>query len=129
MARPRKQKRVYRMPERTIFGPIDGTKPTLEINMLIEEYETIRLIDFERLNQEECALAMNVARATVQRLYDTARIKISKSLVTGATIIIGGGDYLINEDYENSCGRGCGRGNGPRDGRGFGQRHSRKINE
>ena len=124
MPRPRKQKRVFRMPERTLYGPLDGTKKDTEINLLVEEYETIRLIDFENLNQEECAEDMNVARATVQRLYDTARTKIASSIITGATLRIGGGDYQINSEFEtnfrganssNSCrGKGHGFRNGKR---------------
>ena len=105
MPRPRKEKRVFRMPERTLYGPLDGTKKDYEINLLVEEYETIRLIDFENLNQEECAAAMDVARATVQRLYDTARTKIATSIVTGARIRIGGGSYKINPEFENKCNR------------------------
>ena len=35
--------------------------------MTIDEYEAIRLIDLEGL-QEECAKQMNVARTTVQRI-------------------------------------------------------------
>lgn len=125
MPRPRKQKRVFRMPERSLYGPLDGTKKNFEITMLVEEYETIRLIDFENLNQEECAKAMNVARATVQRLYETARKKLAESLITGCVLRIDGGDFEINSEFEMLRGRGRGRGCGPKDGHGRGLRSNK----
>jgi predicted DNA-binding protein (UPF0251 family) len=51
--------------------------------MTIDEYETIRLIDLEKLTQEECATQMNISRTTVQGIYDVARKKIAESLVNG----------------------------------------------
>ena len=82
MPRPRKWRRVCGLPNSDIFGPLDvqNVNQGLVI-MTVEEYETIRLIDLEGLTQEECAESMNVARTTVQRIYNDARRKLAHSLV------------------------------------------------
>lgn len=43
--------------------------------MSVEEYETLRLLDYEGMTQAECAQEMGIARATVQSLYTEARKK------------------------------------------------------
>ncbi|QSX08561.1 DUF134 domain-containing protein [Alkalibacter rhizosphaerae] len=118
MPRPRKGKKVCCIPENTSFGPLndrDGKRDV--VFMSVEEYETIRLIDYEGLTQEECAQNMQVARGTVQKLYTDARRKISQSFVDGKNIRIQGGDYLLYEEGEKvhgcrRCRRGRGHGNG-----------------
>lgn len=75
--------------------------------MTVEEYETIRLIDLEGLTQEECSEIMEVARTTVQRIYNDARRKLADSLVNGAVLKIEGGDYrLCESEPYNRCGHG-----------------------
>lgn len=113
MVRPRKWRRVCTLPEVNEFGPLNFLKEINElITMTVEEYETIRLMDLEWLNQEQCAEAMGVARSTVQRIYDDARKKIADSLVNGKMLKIEGGDYKLCSDFndrENCIGCVCGR--------------------
>lgn len=67
----------------------------MTINMTVEEYETIRLIDLEGKTQQECSERMEVARTTVQGIYDVARKKLADALVNGKHLHIGGGDYEL----------------------------------
>jgi predicted DNA-binding protein (UPF0251 family) len=102
MARPRKMRRICTLPKVDKFGPLDISKQVSEsIIMTVEEYETIRLIDLEELNQEQCADTMEVARSTVQRIYDDARKKIADSLINGKVLKIEGGDYKVCTDFDN----------------------------
>lgn len=101
MPRPRKWRRICSLPETNRFGPLNGAQEGIVI-MQVDEYETIRLIDYEGLKQEECAANMAVARTTVQAIYESARKKIADALVNSKAIIIEGGDYMLCE------GRGCG---------------------
>ena len=69
----------------------------------VEEYEVIRLIDLEGLEQEQCAERMDVARSTVQRMYTEAKQKVADSLVNGKILRIEGGDYILCEGDEDPC--------------------------
>jgi predicted DNA-binding protein (UPF0251 family) len=98
------------LPQNKLYGPLD--KKSIDrgcIVMTVDEYETIRLIDLEGLNQEECAERMNVARTTIQRIYYYARKKLAESLVMGKRIRIEGGDYKLCDDVVApfKCGRCC----------------------
>lgn len=96
MPRPRKWRKVCDLPRVSLFGPLN-TKvyKTDPITMTVDEYESIRLIDWEGMTQEECAERMNVARTTVQRIYNDARKKLSETLVEGKLLKIEGGDYKL----------------------------------
>jgi len=104
MSRPIKIRAVCQKPEITIFGPHNQEEKTF-IYLTLEEYETIRLIDYEDLTQEECASFMKVARTTVQRMYNEARIKISDALINGRTLKIKGGNYILcnKSQRSNEC--------------------------
>lgn len=111
MPRPRKWRKVCCLPDNNRFGPLDSL-PNIEdfVNMTVDEYETIRLIDLEGFTQEECAKQMNIARTTVQGIYNGARKKVAESLVNGKVLKIEGGDYRLCDGSANFCGaEGCRR--------------------
>ncbi len=110
MPRPRKQKLICGMPECNVFGPCGGACRGEPVYMSLEEYETIRLIDLENMDQSQCAVVMGVARSTVQRLYTDARRKLADCLVSGRMLHIGGGDYTMCDRRVNpeNC-AGCRR--------------------
>ena len=70
--------------------------------LLFEEFEAIRLADYEKLTQEEAAEKMNISRPTFTRLYDKARKNIAKAFVEGKAILIQGGNF-ITDDYWFKC--------------------------
>ena len=59
--------------------------------MTLDEYEAIRLLDLENLQQEQAAAQMGVARTTVQLIYNNARRKLADCLVNGKRLVIEGG--------------------------------------
>lgn len=110
MPRPKKWRKVCCLPEINRFGPMGGAADGSYIVMTVDEYETVRLIDLEGMKQEECAENMNVARTTVQAIYETARRKIADSLVNGRILIIEGGEYTLCDGQGGRCGgMGCRR--------------------
>ncbi|HBC98067.1 MAG TPA: hypothetical protein DC034_14915 [Clostridium sp.] len=108
MPRPMKWRKVCCLPESNKFGPLDLSADARNyVNMTVDEYETIRLIDLEGFTQEECAGQMNIARTTVQGIYFEARKKLAESLVNGKILLIEGGEYRLCDGLGNGCGRGC----------------------
>ena len=106
MPRPCKLRRICALPRCGRFAPItEGAQDAPPIIMTLDEYETIRLIDLEGLNQAECALQMNVARTTVQAIYNTARQKLAQCLVNQKELIIRGGDYELCKGGCHTCAR------------------------
>ena len=104
MPRPIKWRRVCCLPESKRFGSLDSPSDVdIIVKMTVDEYETIRLIDLEEYTQEECAGQMNVARTTVQGIYNEARKKVADSLVNGKMLLIEGGEYRLCEGQEERC--------------------------
>ena len=95
MARPTICKRICKEPEFRKFTPIGMEGKRKSITLSVEEYETIRLIDYEGVSREECAVRMNIARTTAQAIYNSARVKIAECIVNGLELQIDGGKFLI----------------------------------
>lgn len=104
MPRPRKNRKVCALPKNTCFGPRGGCIKE-QVSMAMDEYEAIRLIDYEGLTQEECASQMEIARTTVQSIYSKARKKLAKCIVDGESLHIGGGNYRLCGGTGNACGK------------------------
>lgn len=116
MPRPRKWRRVCCLPDSNRYGPLNATEEERGVvQMSVDEYEAIRLIDAEGYTQEACAEHMNVSRSTIQGTYDSARKKLAESLVYGKVLWIEGGEYRLCDGLSRGCGGGgcqrhrCGR--------------------
>lgn len=103
MPRPCKRRRICAMPRCNRFGPMEGGSAQQAVQMTLDEFEAIRLIDLEELNQEECARRMNVARTTAQSIYNSARHKLAESLISGKELHIKGGAYVLCDGNEANC--------------------------
>lgn len=102
MPRPCKKRRVCAKPYQAYFGPCRQQEPEkAEIVMSLDEFECIRLMDYEELTQEQCAAQMGVARTTIQAIYSSARTKLAKCLVEGKGFLIDGGNYTLCEKQHN----------------------------
>lgn len=97
MPRPNKPRRVCQLPAHTHFFSQEYSTHTTNQGLLlsIEEYETIRLLDYMGMTQQEAAEQMGTGRTTVQALYIQARRKLSRFLVEGTPLTIEGGSYQL----------------------------------
>ena len=94
MPRPQKARRICCYPDYWSFAP-DQDAANDTVTLSLDEFETIRMIDYFGKTQEQCAQEMNVARTTVTALYDAARKKLAQALVEGRRIVISGGSYTL----------------------------------
>jgi len=106
MPRPRKCRRICELPDAQGFEPIGKVSEEM-IVLNIDEYEVIRLLDYEKLTQEQCALQMNVARTTITKIYDQARYKLSDALLNRKKLLVSGGDVLLCPKSETCCKKSC----------------------
>ena len=96
MARPAKLRCVAQLPNVGFFKPAGIPASALEgIRLSLEELESIRLKDFERLEQEECAQQMRISRPTFHRILESARKKLADALINGKAIQIEGGNFEL----------------------------------
>ena len=108
MPRPRKCRTVCRLPAIREFRPVGGGTYAAAVILTVDEFETIRLIDQQGFSQEECGRYMEVARTTVQMIYNSARKKIADAMVSGLPLRIEGGDYQLCDQRGPRCGSdGC----------------------
>ena len=108
MARPIKCRRICELPDCREFVPAGRAEPE-SVTLALDEFEALRLIDQLGCSQGECAAQMNVARTTVQLIYDAARKKIADALVGGKRIRIAGGRYELCGSANGCCAKRCRR--------------------
>ena len=78
--RPRKCRKVCQLPRIQEFHPLGPPPCGPAVVLNVDEYEAIRLIDRQGFSQEECSAYMQVARTTVQMIYNSARKKLAAAL-------------------------------------------------
>jgi uncharacterized protein len=97
MPRPCNCRRVCCVPSVKYYKPRGIPCSVLEqVNLTYDEYEAIRLADFEGLYQENAAQKMNISRQTFGRILESAHRKIADALVNGKALSIGGGTVKID---------------------------------
>ncbi|MDH4358705.1 MAG: DUF134 domain-containing protein [Candidatus Berkelbacteria bacterium] len=87
MSRTKKCRCVEFKPSCLCFKPQGKrSKCGCEVSLFEDELESIKLIDFDGLDQLGAARKMKVSRVTVQRIYKSAREKIANALILGKEI-------------------------------------------
>ncbi len=102
MPRPRRCRRVCAEPAYDTFSP-NGIPSGDPILLTVDEYEAIRLVDYEKRTHEQCAALMDISRTTATEIYESARYKIADSLVNGRKLCIAGGHYRLCDGMAGHC--------------------------
>jgi predicted DNA-binding protein (UPF0251 family) len=86
MARPKKERKVTSKVKCRDFVPVGIC---LEyVNLEKDEFEALKLKDFDELDQKHAALRMKISQPTFHRVLLEARKKVSDALVNAKEIII-----------------------------------------
>ncbi len=100
MARPKNNRKIDSPPLMLGYKPFGIPRRELDLVVLqYDEYEAMRLLDYEGLMQEQAAERMNVSRPTLTRIYENARRTIAKAFVEGKMIQIEGGNVEFSRQW------------------------------
>jgi predicted DNA-binding protein (UPF0251 family) len=88
------------------FRPIGLPEENNPVVINFEEYEAIRLSDYELNGHFEASQIMGVSRPTYTRIYESARRKVARAFVHGKTIVFEGGKVYFDSEWHscNNCG-------------------------
>lgn len=82
MPRRRRLRKVVAPPGFRGYRPYGINNVSKEsVELLYEEYEAIKLADYDLMNHQEASELMGVSRPTFARIYEGARRKIARALV------------------------------------------------
>lgn len=100
MPRKRYFRKISHPPMMRGYKPF-GCRPASgdPIILLLEEYEALRLCDYENLSHDESALRMEVSRPTFSRMMDSARKKMAQAFCENRPIFIQGGKVELDRDW------------------------------
>lgn len=89
MPRPCRRRRIMGRPNAYFFKPAGIRMMELEeTTITLAEFEAIRLIDFQEIEQNEASKKMEISQPTLSRLLKSARKKISDAIINGKSIRI-----------------------------------------
>ena len=86
---------IQKMPEIVQFSPRGKPGRPEEIELKIDEYEAVKLADFQGYNQAEGAAAMGISRPSFGRIVRSAHHVIADALINGKIIRIRTGDIQV----------------------------------
>ena len=100
MSRPKQDRTISNPPLMQGFKPFGIVRRICSsVTLQLDEYEAIRLLDYEGMNQDQAAEQMKVSRPTLTRIYENARKIIAQALVEGKMIVIGGGNVQFDKQW------------------------------
>ena len=106
MPRPLCCRRVSGRPGAPLFKPAGIPGRQLEhVVLTLDEFEALRLADFEGRYHDEAAAAMGVSRPTFGRIVGTARHKVADVLLHGKALRIEGGPVVAGDQEPRTCPR------------------------
>jgi len=92
MPRNKKPRFIGHKPPVSVFKPAGvRARDIAWVTVRLDEYEALRLADYEGLDQAQVAERLGVSRPTVSRILREARHKVATAFVQGCALVIEGG--------------------------------------
>ncbi len=90
------------MPSVTLFQPVGfcSHQEQADVVLSLDEFEALRLADYEGLYQEAAALRMGISRQTFGRIVENARQKVADALINGKVLRVEGGNTVIQNQED-----------------------------
>lgn len=100
MPRRKRLRKVVAPPDFKGFKPY-GIRQVQQdhVELLYEEYEAIKLADYDMKNHQDASVIMGVSRATFARIYESARRKMAKALVETREIKSVFGNAVLDKSW------------------------------
>ena len=99
--RRKKIRYIQKMPDILQFSPRGKAGRPDEVELKIDEYEAIKLADYQGYNQAEGAMAMGISRPSFGRILRSARHSIADALSSGKIIRIRTGNVQVGVRQKN----------------------------
>ena len=100
MSRRRRLRKIVKPPGFKGYKPYGTLNDNNEfIELLYEEYEALKLADYDLMNQKQASSLMGVSRATFARIYESARRKIAQALVDTKEIKTVYGNVWLDKNW------------------------------
>jgi len=107
MSRPKNNRTVHEPPIFSDFKPIGVPSTSLDtVSLTLDEFEALRLADYQSLSHQEASEEMGISRSTFTRLIEVARKKTIDFIINGRMLNIGGGNIHFRNNIIK-C-QGCG---------------------
>ena len=102
MRGPYRKRRIQLPPNYKNFKPSGVPRNLLKsLTISVDEYEALRLADYEGLEHLQASEKMGISRPTFTRLIEKARRKMAKTIIEGLELVVEGG----NIEFQNTLRR------------------------
>lgn len=100
MPRPKTLRKIVAPPGFRGYIPYGNQQNNKEhVDLYYEEYEAIKLADYDGMNHLEASKLMGVSRPTFARIYESARRKMARALVETREIKSVFGDAVLDKSW------------------------------
>lgn len=100
MARPKTLRKVVKPPGFKGYKPYGHQHAQTKcVELLYEEYEAIKLADYDLMTHQQASEVMGISRATFARIYERARRKMAEALVEVKEIKAVYGHALLDKSW------------------------------